>query len=205
VISVIDYGMGNLKSLCNALDYLGLHTTLAKKPEDLAHAERIICPGVGSFNAAVSNLHNRALFARILEVVNTGVPFFGICLGMQLLATRGFEHGESEGLGLIPGVVERMQPLNREPLPHVGWNEISLRREHPILKGLKENLDFYFVHSYCFRPEDEGDIVASSEYGGQFASFVARKNIVGVQFHPEKSQESGLKLLANFGAWNGTC
>lgn len=205
MIAVIDYGMGNLKSLCNALDYLGFESKLVSTGEELEDCDHVICPGVGSFPAAVENLKSRTLFEPLRRSAAAGKPFLGICLGMQLLAEKGFEYGEAPGLGVVGGAVCRLEPGSGEKVPHVGWNQVDLKQDHPVWKGIKKDTDFYFVHSYHFVAENSEEVLATSEYGGSFTSAVAKRNVVGVQFHPEKSQENGLRLLENFAQWDGTC
>ena len=203
MIGVIDYGMGNLRSVLNALRYLDVDAQLVTDAETLMQCERAILPGVGAFSAAMDRLRTRGFVDAIRNHVRAGKPLLGICLGMQLLAGRGSEPVECEGLGLIPGRVSRLCVPRNTVLPHVGWNELQIQRAHPVLSDVRKGVDFYFVHSYGFTPEDEDDILATTDYGGSFVSGVARGNVVGLQFHPEKSQSNGLQILRNFAAWQG--
>lgn len=194
-VSIIDCDRGNLRSLAGALDRLGVDHRRARDPEEIERAERLILPGVGAFGRFMDALERRGLIEPILDAVARGTPLLGICVGMQVLATRGTEHGERAGLGLIDGAVERISP--RDPacrVPHVGWNRIEPIRDHPAIIPDA----FYFVHSYALRPADNDLIVARCDHGGPVAAAVARENVLGVQFHPEKSQEAGLELLRRY-------
>ncbi|NWF67084.1 MAG: imidazole glycerol phosphate synthase subunit HisH [Campylobacterales bacterium] len=195
MIGVIDYGAGNIKSLQNGFEYLGEKTKIISEkfnPHDFSH---LILPGVGAFCNAMDALQKRDLQHSILEFVNDKKPFLGICLGMQLLCTIGHEPFKCDGLGIIEGECKKLQ--NTPRTPHVGWNNILIENNHKILKGIKKGCDFYFVHSY-FVECDEKFVVAKTEYGTTFNSIIAFENIIGIQFHPEKSQENGLKILENF-------
>jgi glutamine amidotransferase len=201
-IALIDYGAGNLHSVHNALIAAGAErVAVTSDPKIVRGARRIVLPGVGSFKACATGLRAIPGLVEALEerVVGKGVPFLGVCVGMQLLATRGLEFGASPGLGWIPGEVrpiERTDPAIK--VPHMGWNEVS-----PTPHGtLMEAGEAYFLHSYHFRPEDGRDIAAMTDHGGGLVAAVARDNLVGVQFHPEKSQAYGLALLARFLEWN---
>lgn len=197
--------MGNLRSVLNALQHIGQEVRLVNRPEDMDRGARIILPGVGAYAKAMENLKSRGFDGVLQERVREGSPLLGICLGMQLLSTRGFEPVESQGLGLIDGEVRELEVPEGYPLPHVGWNNLVIHRPHPVFEGVKTSVDFYFVHSYHFVATDDQHVLATSEYGCQFTSAVARDNIVALQFHPEKSQDNGLKLLENFCAWDGRC
>lgn len=199
MIMIVDYGMGNLRSVYNALDLLGAEPQISGNPEDVLTAERLILPGVGAFGLAMQNLHQRGLIEPLRErVLNQGAPLLAICLGMQLLAEEGFEHGHHRGLGWLPGQVRFFDHVGDLRVPHVGWNEITPQPEAAILKGLGNHPEFYFVHSYHYITDDTSIIQATADYGGQFVAAVGRGNIWGVQFHPEKSQNNGLNLLRNF-------
>jgi glutamine amidotransferase len=202
MIGVVDYGMGNLKSVCNSLEHIGEAPVVLGRPQDFEGVTHLILPGVGAFAAAMDNLHGRGLVAPILNHVAAGKPFLGICLGMQLLAEAGSEPVETKGLALIAGRVDKMASGVR--LPHVGWNNLDFVRPHPLFEGVKRNVDFYFVHSYHFSAPAECEL-GISDYGGRFCAIVGRDNIVGIQFHPEKSQDNGLKMLENFAQWDGRC
>jgi imidazole glycerol-phosphate synthase subunit HisH len=188
-VGVIDYGMGNLRSVQSALQLFGAEVHITSERAELAACERVVLPGVGSFRRAMDNIRARSLDVVLHDLVDRGTPLLGICLGMQLLATRGTEDGDSEGLGFIDAVVEKF-PFTDRPVPHVGFNTVS------FTDGA--HADFYFVHSYrmvCARDED---VAGWCDYGGRFAAYVAKGNVAGAQFHPEKSQSNGLKLLHKF-------
>lgn len=196
---VINYGMGNLASVCRALEECGGEPVLSSNPEDLAAADRIVLPGVGAFGDGMKNLHAAGWPAAIHSAIrNPAVRLLGICLGMQLLADKGYEHGENAGLGLVPGEVKRMSPGPNERIPHVGWNEVRMLRDCALTRGVSSGLDFYFVHSFHFCVEDGKDIAGVTPYAGEFVSIVSRANIFGTQFHPEKSSFAGFQLLKNF-------
>lgn len=199
-VSIIDYGMGNLDSVAHAVEKCGGVPILTDRENDLKLANYIILPGVGSFKEAMRNLRDRGIDKLIKkEVVENGIPLLGICLGMQVLATRGFEDGLSEGLDLIPGEVRKLEPDKPDiKIPHIGWNEVNFDKASAIFDGIPSGKDFYFIHSYHFVCKDKEDVLARTSYCGDFVSSVGRKNIFGVQFHPEKSLSIGLKVLNNF-------
>jgi len=200
MILIIDYGMSNLGSIRRALEECGADVIVSDNPDDLKNAERIVLPGVGSFADGMASLKNHGWIEAIKgEVLDNEIPILGICLGMQLLATRGFENGETDGLGLIQGEVVRMHAKDaNERIPHVGWNEIHKVKENPLLESINDGSDFYFVHSYHFMPGNIEDVLTTTPYCGGFVSSVQRNNISGVQFHPEKSIPVGFQLLKNF-------
>ena len=204
-IGIIDVGIGNLGSLRGALYSQGWDTQTVRSAADLINVTHLFLPGVGSFAAAMRSLRAAGLVEPIRQYAADGHPIMGICLGMQLLADHGVEGGASEGLGLIPGKVVPLDVPATLRLPHVGWNVLHPRQSHRLLEGIRPNVDFYFVHSYCFDVEREADVVGTTEYGVTYPSFVASGSVVGVQFHPEKSQRNGLRLLDNFCLWDGTC
>ena len=210
MIALIDYGSGNLHSAARALR---VAANAAKKtreirvtsnPAALANADRIVLPGVGHFADCMANLKARPGLIEALEeqVIQRGKPFLGICVGMQLMADIGHEDGETRGLGWIPGKVEAIAPGTGHPVPHMGWNEIVPTGDHDLLNGLGPDPNVYFVHSYAFTPKAPTHTAANCIYGTPFTAAVARDNLFGTQFHPEKSQATGLKLLSNFILWN---
>lgn len=203
-IAVVDYGMGNLHSVSKALETVGANVVIATKPADLRTADRIVLPGVGSFAEGMRQLHARGLSEALTnEVIREEKPFLGICLGMQLAATLGEEHGQTRGLGWIDGTVQRLDSKDKSiKVPHMGWNDIGLTRESALFQGVRGPLTFYFVHSYHFIPLDKTFISAVCDHGGPFAAVIEKENIHLVQFHPEKSQTLGLKVLENFLAFN---
>lgn len=198
-IGIVDYGVNNLCSVAQALVSVGATAEVAESPGQLAHVDRIILPGVGGFGAAMSELAGKGWRSAIRERVDRGTPLLGICLGMQLLADRGTEGGDVEGLGLIPGIIVRLDELGcRERIPHVGWNSVAGLRDEGLFAGIPEHSDFYFVHSYAFSPADGGDVLAFTDYGVSIPAAVRRGHVFGTQFHPEKSSRAGLRLLRNF-------
>ncbi len=197
--TIIDYGMGNLGSLKRSLEVCGASVTIADTPAAVENVTHLLLPGVGSFWDGMNHLRERGWPSAIAACVKRGVPFLGICLGMQLLAESGDEGGPTEGLGLLPGKVEKLVPHpTAERIPHVGWNEVQYQPGHPLFADIAMNSDCYFVHSYHVVPSDSCDIAARTPYCGSFVSAVSRRNVYGVQFHPEKSQSIGLRLLRNF-------
>ncbi|MCX8157165.1 MAG: imidazole glycerol phosphate synthase subunit HisH [Verrucomicrobiae bacterium] len=197
---VINVGMGNLGSVRRALEECGAEVRVSSRPEDLAWADRIILPGVGAFATGMQRLHQAGWVSALRQALaNPRVRLLGICLGMQLLAGSGEEGGLTPGLGCIPGHVSRLQVQEtRERLPHVGWNEVHPTRPHWLWDGIPDGTDFYFVHSYHLLPAQAGDTLATTPYAGGFVSVVGHGNILGVQFHPEKSGRPGFQLLRNF-------
>ncbi len=208
-IALIDYGSGNIHSAARALragaDLAGVacEIELVDKPERLVRADRIVLPGVGHFADCMAGLKARTGLIEALEAacLTGGKPFLGICVGMQLMADMGLEDGETAGLGWISGVVTPIAPKGGLAVPHMGWNEITPTRPHPILRGLEDLSHVYFVHSYGFESVSESTIAATTEYGQTVTAAVARDNLFGTQFHPEKSQKAGLQMLANFVKW----
>lgn len=199
-VIVIDYGMGNLGSVCRAIEECGMTVRVSDEPKEIRESSHIVLPGVGSFSDAMSELHGKGWVDEIKEAALADrIPLLGICLGMQLLADVGFEGGETEGLGLIPGQVVRLIPtVSEERIPHVGWNEVIVDKKSAIFNSISDRTDFYFVHSFQFIAAYVENIVGRTPYCGDFHSVVQKDNIVGVQFHPEKSQKSGFQLLRNF-------
>jgi len=199
-VLIIDYGMSNLGSIRRAIEECGGDVIVSDNPQSLKSAERIILPGVGTFSDGMKNLKNRGWISILTEeVINNNIPLLGICLGMQLLADKGDEGGESEGLGFIQGEIKKFQPiLKEERIPHIGWNEVHKLNSSKLLEGIPDKSDFYFVHSYFFQTKNEENIIAWTPYCGKFSSIINSGNIYGVQFHPEKSIPAGFSLLKNF-------
>ena len=205
MIAVIDYGVGNLFSLLSSLKYVGLDTKLTNDIEEIKNAKGIILPGVGAFRDAIGNLEKYGLKETLINEAKKGKPFLGICLGMQMLFEKSYEYGEYEGLGLINGTVEEIKkyiPENSDlKIPHMGWNSLIINerfKDDKILKDVDNNEYVYYVHSY-FAKTDMKNIVAYSEYGTKIPGIVKNENVYGMQFHPEKSGDTGLKLLKNWG------
>jgi imidazole glycerol-phosphate synthase subunit HisH len=199
-IGVINYGSGNFGSVWNALEFLNLRPKEITEPQHFRLSTHVVLPGVGAFGACMRRLDELGLVDSLLSVPSSGKPILGICVGMQVLATRGVEFGSHDGLGLIPGIT---RPININPssslrLPHVGWNSCKIRRVSGLTDDLATAPDFYFVHSNHLVPDDARHIVATCEHEEQVAAIVQKDNIYGVQFHPEKSQQSGLALLSSF-------
>ncbi len=202
-VAIIDYGSGNLRSVAKALERVGATVRVTSEAGDLDEASHIVLPGVGAFADCAAGIKALPGMVERLEraALKGGRPFLGICVGMQLMATAGHEHGRHPGLGWIPGEVVPIEPGPLK-VPHIGWNELSLTRpDHPVFAALGPGAHVYFVHGYQFRPADPAAVVASADYGGPLVAAVARDNLVGTQFHPEKSQAAGLAFLAAFLAW----
>lgn len=197
MITVVDYGVGNLQSVRNGFAAAGINVQVSSDPGDLANASGLVLPGVGAFGQAMEALHKSGLGRTLLERVAQGVPLLGICLGLQLLFERSEEMGDHAGFGLLPGTVVLFR--NMRKVPQVGWNSISVRRPHPLLTGISSGEYFYFVHSYYAECRSKDAVLAVAEYGVEFPAVVGQDNIFGLQFHPEKSGRPGLKVLENFG------
>ena len=195
--AIVDYGVGNLKSVANAMAYIGQKTLVTGDAGDLERADAVILPGVGAFPDAAEKLRRTGLDKTLLAQAGRK-PILGICLGMQLLLDRGEEGKDCEGLGLIRGSVKRIQTEYK--LPHIGWNSLAFQNSSPLFRGLEDGVYVYFVHSYCARAEHEEDVIARTEYGASVAAAVAHGGVYGCQFHPEKSGEAGLAILRNFAA-----
>jgi imidazole glycerol-phosphate synthase subunit HisH len=198
MIAIIDYGMGNLRSVQKAFERAGHQATITNDGATLASAEKLVLPGVGAFRDAVAALRYRELVEPIHAAVESGKPFLGICLGLQLLFDRSFEDGEYEGLGIIPGDVVRFDVPAEFKVPHMGWNQLHFRRRPPIFAGVAEGSHFYFVHSYYVVPRDDSIVATMTDYPSSFCSSIWRDNLFATQFHPEKSQADGLRILKNF-------
>ncbi len=200
MIVVVDYGMGNLRSVQKAFEKVGRTAAISRDPDEIRKAERLVLPGVGAFPKCMANLNGLSLVEPILEFVRSGRPFLGICLGLQLLFEESEEFGRHEGLGIIPGKVVAFDRSMGLKIPHMGWNQIVFKKDVPVFEGIEAGSHFYFVHSYYVVPASASDIAAESEYGIRFACAVAHENIFATQFHPEKSQSRGLQILRNFSA-----
>jgi glutamine amidotransferase len=198
-VAVVDYGMGNRRSVEKALEHVGARARITSDPADLRAADGLVVPGVGAFPKAMENLRELGLDELIAERLTAGAPVLGICLGMQLLFDSSVERGGAAGLGLLPGTVIQLQPGDRK-LPHIGWNLVRLQRDSALTEGLPRECAFYHVHSFVPRPSEASDVLGTSEYGEAFVSAVDRDPLFGVQFHPEKSSAQGLALLRNFAA-----
>lgn len=205
MIGVIDNQMGNLRSVTNAVDQCGYDACLVDSATDWDDLTHLILPGVGNFRSASALLESSGHAGAIRDFAASGRPVLGICLGMQLLATYGTEDGRSAGLDLIPGNVTRLPEDSGLRIPHIGWNTLHVEREHAIFSGVKPDRDVYFVHAYAMHCDDPDTVLATTDYGGAVAAVVGRGNVVGFQFHPEKSQATGLRLLENFCDWDGAC
>ncbi|GAB4574340.1 MAG: imidazole glycerol phosphate synthase subunit HisH [Anaerolineae bacterium] len=198
MIAVIDYGASNLRSVMHALTHLRVDARVATSPDALQGARAIILPGVGAFGAGMDQLRARGFEAPVKAAVEAGVPLLGICLGMQFLFEVSEEMGQHTGLGLLPGRVVRFPADLGLKVPHMGWNQLTPTRPSPLLAGIQAGDYTYFVHSYYCAPADDADILATTDYGLTFTAVVGRGNVYGVQFHPEKSQAVGLRILQNF-------
>jgi imidazole glycerol-phosphate synthase subunit HisH len=203
-IAIIDYGIGNLRSVEKALQHLGCDALLTRNPADLAGARKLVLPGVGNFGECVNTMRACGFAEPLLAEVRVGKPLLGICVGLQMLFEGSEESPGTPGLGLLKGKVRRFAgPAFAGPetlkIPQIGWNSLSFPRPHPLFAGLPENSYVYFVHSYHAQAADVADVLAWSDYGGPFCAAAGRGNILGVQFHPEKSQDVGLRILRNFG------
>lgn len=198
-VAIVDYGMCNLDSVARAVEECGGAPVVTDRVEDLGTADRIILPGVGAFPDGMHNLRERGLDVALRTQAARGAPLLGICLGMQLLATEGWEGSRTPGLGLIAGSVQRLASGGDAiRIPHIGWNEVDLVRSSQLFDGIASGRDFYFVHSYALACERPDEVLARTAYGSGFVSAAACDNVVGVQFHPEKSQKLGFRLLRNF-------
>ncbi len=196
MIAIVDYGMGNLRSVQKAFERVGHAALITDRPEDVARAERVVLPGVGAFGDAMANLKRAELIDPIVKSISEGRPFLGICVGLQLLFAEGEEMGWHRGLDVLPGRVRRFPEGER--VPQIGWNQIHIQSETPLLEGIPDGSFFYFVHSYYVDPESPDDVITTTDYGIDYTSIAGRGNALGIQFHPEKSQDLGLRILKNF-------
>lgn len=199
-VGIIDYGMGNLSSVRNALEHIGFLCRILHEPADIAGCTHLILPGVGAFGEAMENLRNHGWIDRLKdEVIDRQIPTLGICLGLQLFARSSMEFGSHTGLGFLEGEVVKIQPQDPSlRVPHIGWNNVSRKRDSHLFAGIPDDTDFYFVHSYCYVEPEPSSITGTCDYGGPVTASVEQGNVFAVQFHPEKSGRGGLRLLQNF-------
>ena len=198
-VAVVDYDAGNTFSVTRALEKVGARVYLTSDPEEVLTADAVVLPGVGAFGDCVRKLKEREMDEACLETYRAGKPFLGVCIALQVFFEASEESPGVEGLGILPGKVVKFD-VGGLKVPHMGWNELDVVREHPILGGLSGE-DFYFVHSYHPEPEEDSDLLGESDYGGRFCAAAGRENLAAVQFHPEKSSRAGLKLYENFLSW----
>ncbi len=206
MIAIVDYGMGNLRSVQKAIEKVGSSAEITRSSQRIADAGAVILPGVGAFKDCMDNLEKFALITPVLKAIASGKPFLGICLGLQLLFTESLEFGRHPGLDVIKGVVKPFSQTMSDPdrpggllkIPHMGWNSVQIQKPVPVLADVKNGAYFYFVHSYYVEPEDQQMVAMLTDYGGEFVSAVAFDNVLATQFHPEKSQQQGLAILRAF-------
>jgi glutamine amidotransferase len=198
MLAIIDYQMGNLRSVQKGFEKVGHEAIITSDPDVLAKASKVVLPGVGAFADAMAELRKRDLIEPIKTAINSGKPFLGICLGLQLLFEVGHENGRFEGLGVLPGECVRFELPHDYKVPHMGWNQLLIRKPAPALAGLGDGTHVYFVHSYYVVPKDRSIIATETDYGSPFCSSIWRDNLFATQFHPEKSQRDGLRILKNF-------
>lgn len=204
-VVVVDYGSGNTRSMLNALSAAArreVDVTLSRDPDVIGGARHLVLPGVGAYGACMAKLDGAGVRAAFVDAVDRGTPTLAVCVGMQVLANRGHEFGLHDGLGLVRGDVRRLSDVTKSnlKLPHIAWTKVK-HQAHPVFASLDDEPTFYFVHSYAFVADEPSDVLATAEYGARFTAAVARDNIVGTQFHPEKSGPAGLQFLANFMRW----
>ena len=209
LIAIVDYNMGNLRSVEKSFSQHNCQVVITNDHKIISKADKVVLPGVGSFKDGMRELQKLQLTDILNEsIIRDKKPFLGICLGMQLIAKKSLENGETEGLGWIDADVVKFDFSDSEnnlKVPHVGWNSVSLEKEHPVLSGIKPDRDYYFVHSYHALCDDTTHELGKTYYGDSITTIIAKKNIIGFQFHPEKSQINGLKIIENFCHWNGKC
>ena len=196
MIVIVDFKMGNLRSVEKAFQHLGFEAVISGDPADIPQASHLVLPGDGAFGKSVENIKKLGFLEPIRKFIDSGRPFLGICVGFQVLYENSIEMGEYQGLGMLKGSVIKFPPGRK--IPHMGWNQVTLTREHPLTVGIPDNSYFYFVHSYYAENTLDSEVIGKTEYGPTYASIAAHENLHAVQFHPEKSQESGLRLLKNF-------
>lgn len=200
MIKIVDYGMGNLRSVQKAFEKLGHAAEICDQPSKLGDVDKLVLPGVGAFRDAIHEVRRREFVAPIMDHLASGKPFLGICLGLQMLFDVSYEDGEWPGLGIIPGKVVRFQDQPGLKIPHMGWNQLQIAGEPALLANIPRDAHFYFVHSYHVVPTDRNVVIADCEHGERFVAAIGKGNLWATQFHPEKSQKHGLQLLANFAA-----
>ena len=203
MLAIVDYSMGNLRSVQKAFELLGAKAKIIQSAADIRRADKLILPGVGAFADAIAILESSGQADAIKDFINTQRPMLGICLGMQLLMEKGYEDGEHAGLGIVPGDCVRFtvdQPPASLKVPHMGWNSVRTQGQFSLFKGITPGTHYYFVHSYFVRPLDSRHVAASCDYGGEFTAALCKDNVMAVQFHPEKSQAAGRMILKNFAA-----
>jgi glutamine amidotransferase len=200
MIAIIDYGMGNLRSVEKGFLKVGVNVKVTNKPEDVLNADGVVLPGVGAFRDCMGELTNLNLINAVVESIQKGKPYLGICLGLQVLFSESDEFGKCKGLDILKGRVIRFDLENKElKIPQMGWNQLNIKKNNPLFEGVPDNSYFYFVHSYYVSPDDSSVVATTTDYGIEFTSSVWKDNIYAVQFHPEKSQVLGLQILKNFG------
>jgi glutamine amidotransferase len=195
MITIIDYGMANLGSVRKAFEAVGAQTEIVESPEDIRKASQLVLPGVGAFGDAMKNIRSRGVDTAIHEAIANGASFLGICLGLQVLFTESEEKGNHRGLDIFPG---RVRLFTEGLVPQIGWNQARIVREDPLMEGIPDNSYFYFVHSYYVDPDDRASVITETDYHIAYASIVGKNRVYGIQFHPEKSQQKGLRILKNF-------
>jgi len=201
MIAIIDYGMGNLRSVSKAFEAVGHHAVVTRDAKVIGDASHVVLPGVGAFGECMANIEQNGLVEPIRKAIQSGKPFLGICLGLQLLFMESEEFGAHKGLGIIPGRVRRFKIDPSLKVPHMGWNQVNIQRPCPLFQGIADGDHWYFVHSYVVDPVDRQIAATMTTYGIPFVSSIWRDNVVACQFHPEKSQTIGLRLIKNFGSW----
>lgn len=205
MIGIIDVGIGNQGSIREAVYSLGHDPMPISEPKEMEELTHLILPGVGAYSHAMTQLHKHGFVGPLRDFAASGRPMLGICLGMQLLASTGDEDGPTHGLGLISGQVTKLPEHPEFRVPHVGWNEVTFSRRHPVFEGVKNGVDFYFVHSYQFIPACDANTLGHTQHGAPVVCAIGTNNVIGLQFHPEKSQKNGLRMLDNFCVWDGAC
>ena len=202
MIVIIDYGMGNLRSVAKAFEAVGHKAVVTRDVAAIKNASHVVLPGVGAFGDCMANLERFDLVESIRSTIQSGKPFLGICLGLQLLFTESEEFGMHKGLGILPGRVRRFEVDPSLKVPHMGWNQVTMQRACPLFEGIADGSNWYFVHSYFVDPSDRTITATTTTYGVPFVSSIWKDNVVACQFHPEKSQAVGLRLIKNFGSWH---